>query len=231
MLLCWFGVVVMGLCSGFMLKTVSITRRMFSLLHRIMAFFTSHSTRERAESTQDAGQVTADPNWSEEHSIPYSIALINKIARSFSAVQGLSGLGWWQASGFFCPSYFFSFSFFSFSFFSLLNCLTQPMSFIPFALLVLFPISPWRSEWGLAVYWGQITIAIKKKCHQIPLDFFSCLLQIMTYLTGPGSSLVTLGLNKNLLFMAWIFLKTEVWVNNQKTNLNYKGDEVWKRRG
>lgn len=208
MLLCWFGVAVMGLCSGFVVKTVSITTT-FSLLHRIMALSASYPTREKAGGTQGVGQVTADSNWSEEHSIPYNIVLINKIARSFSGLllfRDCLVLGDGKQLGF-LPIIF---SFFSFSFFFLVKMsLTQPISFIPFALLVLFPISSWRSEWGLAVYWGQITTAIKKKCHQIPLEFFSCLLQIMTYLTGPGSSLVTLGLNKSLLYMAWVFLKTE----------------------
>lgn len=97
--------------------------------------------------------------------------------------------------------------FFSLFFLFLINLsLSQSMNFIPFTLLVLFPISLWRSERSLAVYWGQITIAIKKICHQIPSVFFPRLLQFMTYLTGLGSSLVTLGLNKSLLYMAWVFL-------------------------
>lgn len=172
MLLCWFGVVVMGLYSGFMLKTVSITRRMFSLLHRIMAFFTSHSTRERAGGTQDAGQVTADPNWSEEHSITYSIALINKIARSFSAVQGLSGLGWWQASGFFCPSYFF-FLFFLFLFFlflvNLSNSAYEFYTFCSFGSLSHLTMEEWMR---LSCLLGSNYNSYKEKLSPNPFRFF-----------------------------------------------------------
>lgn len=82
----WDRVAVMGLCSGFVLKTVLITTRLFPLLHRVKAFSVSYPVGERAESRQDVGPVTADPNRPEEHSIPYSIVFSNKISRSLSGL-------------------------------------------------------------------------------------------------------------------------------------------------
>lgn len=211
MLLCWFGLgwsscygAVFWFCAE---NNVNNKKNVFTIAQNHGLFcFSPH--RERAGGPQNVGQVTADPNWSEEHPIPYSIVFSNKIARSFSGLvlfRDCLGLAGSKQLGFLPINFFF---------FSLLNFfLSQPMRFIPFALLVLFPISLWRSEEGLAVYWGQITTAIKKKCHQIPLELFSCLLQIMTYLICPGFSLVTLGLNKSLLYVTWVFLKTEAFLS------------------
>lgn len=60
--LVWSRVAVLELCSVFVLKLMLIATRMFSLLHRVMAFSASRLTRERDGGTQGFGQVTADPN-------------------------------------------------------------------------------------------------------------------------------------------------------------------------
>lgn len=116
----------------------------------------------------------------DQRNIPCLTALCSAIILLQEILQGCCflfrdclGLAGGKQLGF-LPIIFFSlfFLFLINLFLYLYIFLSQPMNFIPFALLVLFPISLWRSEQGLAVYWGQITIAIKKICHQIPSDFF-----------------------------------------------------------
>ena len=99
----YFIVVCMGLCFGFVLKTVLIMQWCFSYCWALLTqhwglFCSSHCpAREYARVHRKLGgdtAGTADPNWPKGYPIPYDIMLSNKTRGEVgegAAAQGLAG--------------------------------------------------------------------------------------------------------------------------------------------